>query len=199
MSEPYGLFYCRRWNDPLPPLDLPQQLTTQPADSLDAISAQCGFTRLELERRVAEGHQPWLARIGDDLAGWGWMATRAAHIGGLELSLALPSGDRYLWDFVTLPEWRGRRIYPALIQAMMRADLAAERFWIGHDMANQASRRGILRAGMTDIGAVHASPDSALVYVPHGPLELAAAGAALLGLPLADPASYPSASDQRPD
>jgi hypothetical protein len=188
--EPYGLFYSWWRGDPLPPIETPRALEIRLLEDASALEQLSGLTTEELNGRMADGHRPWLASVAGAPAGWGWLATRHAFIGGLDVSLELPDENRYLWDFATLPEWRGQRIYPALIQAMLRTDADATRFWIGHDLANQASRRGILRAGVGKAGAVHATSDGELIYVPRGLRERAVAGAALLGLPMAEtPAS----------
>jgi GNAT superfamily N-acetyltransferase len=88
-------------------------------------------------------------------AGYGWSASGPAHIGGLELHLTVPPGERYLWDFVTLPDFRGRGLYPLLLQDIIRRQRQeASWFWIGHDTHNEASRRGILKAGFQLAGRV---------------------------------------------
>ena len=38
------------------------------------------------------------------------------------LSWPLGPQDRHLWDFVTLPAYRGRGVYPHLLQAILRAE-----------------------------------------------------------------------------
>jgi RimJ/RimL family protein N-acetyltransferase len=60
--------------------------------------------------------------------------------------------DRGLWDFVTLPNWRGHRIYPRLLQAIVQIEADAERFWIGCRADNEASMRGVRAAGFQLIG-----------------------------------------------
>ena len=45
-------------------------------------------------------------------AAYGWVADVGAEIGELGVSFVLPPGDRYLWDFKTLPDWRGRGSTP---------------------------------------------------------------------------------------
>jgi glycosyltransferase involved in cell wall biosynthesis len=74
-----------------------------------------------------------------------------ASIGELGLEFAIPAGNRYLWDFATLPAWRGIRIYPRLLHVIVnRESIEAERFWIGHVDGNSASGRGIVKAGYAE-------------------------------------------------
>ena len=86
--------------------------------------------------------------------GWGWVAAREAEIPELGITFALLPGDRYLWDFTTLPAWRGHDVYPALLQAILVAE-EATRFWIGHDRDNAASARGMAKAGFREVGTAH--------------------------------------------
>ncbi len=88
--------------------------------------------------------------------------------------MALTPSDRALWDFVTFEAWRGRGIYPLLLQAILRTEQSeAERFWIGHRADNDASKRGILKAGfqLSNIGVM--TPDYQPRAVPRGNRERA--------------------------
>ncbi|MCL4303911.1 MAG: GNAT family N-acetyltransferase [Anaerolineae bacterium] len=100
-----------------------------------------------IEARVRAGHRPYVAFLQGMPVAYGWVATRTERIAeGLEWPLS--AHDRSLWDFATLPAWRGQGIYPRLLQAILHAEVAeTERFWIGHTLENRASRRGILKAG----------------------------------------------------
>jgi GNAT superfamily N-acetyltransferase len=100
-----------------------------------------------IEARVQAGNRPYVAFLQGTPVAYGWVATQTERIAeGLEWPLG--AHDRSLWDFTTLPAWRGQGIYPRLLQAILRAEVAeAERFWIGHTLENMASRRGILKAG----------------------------------------------------
>ena len=72
-----------------------------------------GIDAEDVQLRFAEQNHSYLARIDGVVVGCGWVASRTAEIGELGIALALASTERYLWDFVTLPEWRGRRILKA--------------------------------------------------------------------------------------
>jgi ribosomal protein S18 acetylase RimI-like enzyme len=144
------------------------------------------LTPAEIKSRLLQGHQPWLARIDSETVGYGWAATKTADIGELGITLHLPPGNRYLWNFATLPEWRRRGIYSNLIQAMINGDHNADRFWIGHDVGNDASARGIIRAGFRSTGTLYRRENGDFVLIAEGPIDRAAAAAALLNVPLID-------------
>ena len=141
----------------------------------------------EVALRLADGHTVFTAQVGGDLAAYGWSAGERAHIGGLDLAFGIPPDERYLWDFVTMPAFRGRGIYPLLLQAILRRQADdADGFWIGHEPSNEASRRGIVKAGFRVAGQIWRLPDGtlALVGAPDAEPDVARRGAAVLGLPL---------------
>ena len=104
----------------------------------------------DIERRVDAGHRAYVAWLNETPAAWGWAATRSADIGELGAAFTLPARERYLWNFVTLPSFRGLGIYPRLLEAIMETESRdAERFWIGYAPENHASGAGIARAGFS--------------------------------------------------
>jgi len=143
-----------------------------------------GYTREELEARQRAGHRPYVALIGNEPVAYGWVATREAEIGALQLRFSIPVGERYLWDFFTVPAWRGRGIYPRLLQAILGCEDTAQRFWIGYDAPNVASARGIAKAGFQKICEIVRLPDGTIALLPVGPEARVAAAARLLGLPV---------------
>jgi hypothetical protein len=94
-----------------------------------------------------------------------------------------------LWDFQTLPPWRGRGIYPRLLQAIIADDMEAERFWVGHDLDNISSARGIAKAGFRQVGAVYRTAGGELAMMPSGSIEHATAASAQFGIRLVEHSS----------
>src|SRR5690349_1755636 len=154
---------------------------------IDALARLARLDPAEVRARLDGGHQPYVALLGDAPAGYGWVAGTGATIGELGVSFVLPRGDRYLWDFATLPAWRGRGLYPHLLQGIIAAETAeAARLWIIHAPENRASCRGIAKAGFAPIGELSFRADGSAGFLPHGRLTRASVGAALLGVPLLD-------------
>ncbi len=57
----------------------------------------------------------------------------------------------WLYDFATVPEFRGRRLYPGLLRFILSQlkEQGVKRAWIGTEPGNVASQHGIQRAGFT--------------------------------------------------
>ncbi|MDF1502129.1 hypothetical protein [Roseisolibacter sp. H3M3-2] len=144
-------FAVRHRSDPTPPIAPLPGLAVAREECAAAMAALQGRTEEEMRRRFDAGHRAYVARLHDAPAAWGWVATRTADIGELGSSFAVPDGERYLWNFVTLPSHRGLGIYPRLLDAIVRGEsrgaAAAERFWIAYAPENHASGAGIRKAG----------------------------------------------------
>lgn len=141
------------------------------------------ITIAEVERRRRGGHLPYAGYMDGRAVTYGWVATREASIGELNLFFSIPADSRYLWDFATLPSWQGRGLYPRLLQAIVHAE-RAERFWILHAPENLPSGAGIQKAGFRSVGQLSFQHDNRPGMIPLEQPERARIGAALLGVPL---------------
>ncbi len=131
---------------PLPGLAVRREL------SASVMAALQGRSEQEMQRRFDAGHRSYVACRDGATAAWGWVATSSAEIGEVGSAFLIPPGERYLWNFVTLPAHRGLGIYPRLLDAVVRAELPeAERFWIVYAPENHASGRGIQKAGFRTV------------------------------------------------
>jgi hypothetical protein len=75
-----------------------------------------------------------------------------APLSGLTVA-RVDAAASYLWNFVTLPAFRGRGIYPRLLEAIIEAEsVEAETFWIAYAPENHASAAGIHKAGFRTVG-----------------------------------------------
>jgi GNAT superfamily N-acetyltransferase len=182
-----GYFYTWWRGDTLPDLDPIAGFEIRATNDIDLLERLSDLSADEVRARIERGHRPYLALIDDVPAAYGWSAWERAEIGELGVDFALPESDRYLWDFVTLPDYRGMGIYPHMLQGIIRQEIdGAERFWIGHDVDNVASARGIEKAGLPVIGEVWLR-GGAPVYVGREPRERAEIAAELLQLPFEMP------------
>ncbi|MBK9121905.1 MAG: GNAT family N-acetyltransferase [Chloroflexi bacterium] len=136
-----------------------------------------------VKQRRRAGHVPYLGVVGTTAVTYGWMATREASIGELDLTFSVAPGDRYLWDFATLSDWQGHGLYPRLLNAIVQME-HAERFWILHAPENLPSGAGIKKAGFQAVGQLSFQRDNSLGLIPLGDPDRARIGAAVLGVPL---------------
>jgi len=151
---------ARHRDDPAPSLAPLPGLTVRRETDPVAMAALQGRAVEEMARRFDAGHRAYVADVDGVPAAWGWVATRVADIGELGASFEIASGERYLWNFVTLAAFRGRGIYPRLIEGILRAESAeAERFWIAYAPENHASGAGIARAGFLAVAELSFDAD----------------------------------------
>ena len=141
------------------------------------------LTVAEVEQRRQSGHLPYVGYMNEIAVTYGWVATREASIGELNLAFTIAADSRYLWDFATVPEWQGRGLYPRLLQTIVQAELA-ERFWIIHAPENLPSGAGMQMAGFQAVGQLSFQRDNTLGLIPYDQPERARIGAALLSVPL---------------
>ncbi|GHO49560.1 GNAT family N-acetyltransferase [Ktedonospora formicarum] len=180
--------YISTWwrGDPLPTLSSTPDLYIERSENVEALAHVMECPREEVSNLLRKGHEAYIARIGAQPVAVGWSARREAGFGGGLVTFRIPEGNRYLYDFVTLPAWRGRGIYPHLLQYILKAESSTnERFWIVYQFTNTASKRGIEKAGFRLASNVCFLDDGSLGLVPPpDAFERARACARLVGLPL---------------
>jgi GNAT superfamily N-acetyltransferase len=145
-------FAIRHRDDFMPDLEPLEGLRTRIEFRPEAMGKLQHRDASEMSRRFAEGHRAYIAYINDEPAAWGWVGGESARIGEVNAIVQLPPNERYLWNFVTLERYRGRGIYPRLLQAIVREESrSADRFWIAYAPENRASGVGIAKAGFTTL------------------------------------------------
>jgi GNAT superfamily N-acetyltransferase len=164
-----GFGYAWWSGDRLPQLSPEPGLQVVPTENDAQIADLAQLARNDVLRRMQQGHQPYLALLHGQPVAYGWSAAETGAIDELDLLFSIPAGNRYLWDFVTLPQWRGRGVYPRFLQAILQLEQpVAERFWIGHTADNDASRRGMLNAGFQLVEAMTLTAAGVLKILPIG-------------------------------
>jgi GNAT superfamily N-acetyltransferase len=182
---PSGMAWTWWRGDPLPLLEPMPGLTSAPALADSALAQLNRVALAEVVRRVQAAHRPYVARVESEAVAYGWVASRLAGFGDGRCEFEVSASERYLWDFATVPAWRGHGIYPRLLQAILAAEgSSVERFWILHEWSNEASKRGIAHAGFQAAATVYELPDGKLGLGAVEASDRAEACARLLGLPL---------------
>ena len=157
-----------------------------PAVDLDELAEINHLSHAEVMDRQKDGHRPYVARIDGQPVAYGWLATSKVSIGELNINVELPSEDRYLWDFATLPDWQGRGLYPRLLQSILEQEIQnAKRFWIIHAPENLPSGAGMSKAGFEFVGQLSFTLDGKVGLAPYSDsTERARIGADLLHVPI---------------
>lgn len=174
--------WCR--GDGLPICERVSGLTVEASTHMELLSQLMNIPEAALSEQLELGHRAYLARMPTRLVAVGWSATGAVALFGGRVPLHVPPHHRYLYGFVTHPDWLGRGIYPYLLQTILRTE-EQEYFWIMHLLENTASQRGIHKAGFRVAGRLSYFPTSGLGLIPlPGDSERAEMAEQLLGLPL---------------
>jgi ribosomal protein S18 acetylase RimI-like enzyme len=123
-----------------------------------AIAAASGLSASVVAARLVGGaHWAGLAHDGE-VASTGWISTGSAYVGEIGCWLTPASGEAYVWDFRTLPRFRGHGFYPALLRAVVHrlGEAGTQRIWIGAEWQNWQSIVGIAHAGFRPVALVAA-------------------------------------------
>lgn len=119
----------------------------------DLAASTGSLTQAEITRRLESGRQCYAAWAEDQVAAYGWVSLEEEDIGELNLRIRLVPGEAYIWDCATLPAFRGKLLYSALLVYML-GELRAQNLctvWIGADLDNLASQKGMARAGFQHV------------------------------------------------
>jgi GNAT superfamily N-acetyltransferase len=150
--HPAGTIWTLNLDEPVPvvtPL-VPAAFRRAEADLVsELVAAMDGVSSAGLLKRFENGRRCYIARVEDQIAAYGWVSLDDEHIGELNLRIELLPGEVYIWDCATIPVFRRRHLYSALLGYIIE-ELRAEglcRAWIGADFENQPSQQGMARAG----------------------------------------------------
>ena len=133
-------------------------------------------------QRFSSGRRCFTARVQGQIAAYCWISQAPECIGELDLEINIPDSEAYVWDCATLPAFRRKRLYIALLNYLIArlSDEGLERVWIGASLSNRPSQRAFARARflpvislfyvrLFSLGCMLVSED------PHAPENLVAA------------------------
>lgn len=180
-----------RNGEPLPTLDPLTGFHTASTTDIARVAQQAELSTVEVRRRFTEGHRCYVASLGEEPVAYGWVARQQASVGELRLQFTLWPDTAYLWDFATRVGWRGRGVYPRLLQAVLRSE-SAHHFWILHAPENSASRQGIRKAGFAPVGRLSFRVDTSVALAPAGDSGRAQVAGRVFQVPLLGPSDRDS-------
>src|SRR2546430_17427734 len=111
-----GLLWTWWKGDLLPALPPLPGFTVEETINADMLSNLMEIPSEEVKRLFQQGHRPYIAHIEALPVAVGWSAIGKAAFGGGRVTFYVPGQNRYLYKFITLPTFRGRGIYPHLLQ-----------------------------------------------------------------------------------
>lgn len=178
MTEQITLACGYHWwqGDPLPELPPLTGFAARLVTDKALLAQLHALDEVAIQARFDEGARCYGAFLDDVAVGYGWVGTKVGHVQQIGLEWTLGEVDCALWDFATLPAYRGRGVYPHLLQAIIRAKAAyGARFWIGHQGQNVASQRGIMKAGLILHNLTILTAEGQIEQRPQGDLARAMA------------------------
>ena len=171
--------------DVLPTLPPLQSFSVHVSTDTELIAKMNDLSVQEAEMRMQSGNHAYIAFLEETPVAYGWVAAQGAGVSEIQLSFTLPPHNRYLWDFQTLPEWRGRGVYPHFLQAILRQEMQdVERFWILYKPGEIAAEKSIRKAGFLFLGELVLTKDHVFGVTLFNDSDRARIGATILNLPV---------------
>jgi GNAT superfamily N-acetyltransferase len=129
-----------------------QQLEEDEIDALATAMQRPGASQM-VQERLAGNRRCFVLKHDEQIVTYGWVTHGPEGVGELERRFNLLPTEAYIWDCVTLPQWRGQRLYSALLSELIYRlhDEGAPRIWIGASRENEPSVRGFVNAGFKPV------------------------------------------------
>ncbi len=137
------------------------QITVDEAEIMQQVMDKSGeYVPGHAARKLAEGCLGYIGQVhlpqSDSLlaVSYGWVNLKGETLGPTGFAFRPPATDVYLFDFATMPDYRGRGYYPAILSYIL-GELKAQgykRAWIGTAPGNAVSARSIARTGFQLVG-----------------------------------------------
>ncbi len=122
--------------------------------SVTALAAAMGMSDPgPVRERLESGRRCFVASIEGTIAAYGWVSQGVERIGELERTMVMHPGEAYIWDCATLPAFRRRGLYGAVLRhivGVLRGE-GLRRLWIGASRDNAPSIRGFRSAGFRPV------------------------------------------------
>ncbi len=116
------------------------------------------FPGNDFDERIKEpSGEGYMAFYGEKIAGYAWITYKEFYMDELNYAYPLREDEFFIYDCFVSPEFRGRGIYPAMLQAILRdyrVEGAYRRACIGVSSANRGSRRGVIKAGFREYSRI---------------------------------------------
>ncbi len=147
-----GTIWVRDLGAPLPvlaPMVDAALCRVLPPDLPRLAEAMGDNTQQAVLARFERGCQCYAAWVDREPGAYAWVSFQTEYVGELNVQIQLLPDEAYIWDCFTLPRFRQQGLYSSLLNHTLRQlqDAGVRRVWIGADLDNVPSQRGIARAG----------------------------------------------------
>lgn len=107
--------------------------------------------------RFNQGEVCGVAWSNSAVVSYCWLAFKQAEVGEINRIIKLRDNELYLYDAFTLPDYRGRGLFPALLTAILgfARSQGYSRALIFSNSKNRPSLRGIEKAGFSLFQSIH--------------------------------------------
>jgi ribosomal protein S18 acetylase RimI-like enzyme len=104
-------------------------------------------------QRFAEGRRCFGFWREGEIASYCWVSHGIEWIGEMQVHFKMREGEAYIWDCATLPVFRRKGLYAALLYRMVLNlfEEGIHRIWIGSNLENIPSIKGFQQAGFHPI------------------------------------------------
>lgn len=154
------IFWVRDLTGELPPPDERAGIDFRPATIADApaLASAMGPVDGRLARqRFQTNRQVFVGLRGDRVLTYCWLSFQTEGVGEIEGAIRVAPDEAYIWDCQTIPEQRGRGLYPVLLCSIAHfmRERGKRRVWSATTADNHASQRGFEKAGFRRAGILH--------------------------------------------
>jgi GNAT superfamily N-acetyltransferase len=110
-----------------------------------------------VKARFNQGEVCGVAWSNSKVVSYCWLAFKQAEVGEINRIIKLSDKELYLYDAFTLPDYRGRGLFPALLTAILgfARSKSYSRALIFSNSRNRPSLRGIEKAGFSLFQSIH--------------------------------------------
>lgn len=167
-------------------------ITIAKTTNIPLIASIMNTDKQKIQQRLDDGHQVWVATFGGTPVSFGWVSRGRVRIGELSKEVEIPASNAYLWNFRTLEYHRGLGYYPQLLHSILLDEQkSSDRIWIISAPENEASSRGIVKAGFQQVGELVFNYQNEVVLAVDHVDERVMAGANVMRVPITTSTTRP--------
>ncbi len=124
-------------------------LNTKSREKAESLTSLVGKEIVNV--RFNRGEVCGVARLNSEVVSYCWVAFQQAEVGEINRTIKLRNNELYFYDAFTLPDYRGRGLFPALLTAILgfARSQGCSRALIFSLRENRPSVRGIEKAGFS--------------------------------------------------